>query len=121
MKKWRDFGDLGDQGLVTRVTGDISKVITPSNFKVIEVGRSKGEKDINPDEMIKYEKHVNKKKKEEGTTLNDTEKAEKNVSIPQMSIFSTGVSRIIKGQYGNYQIVNFKDIVNKKGTLSGKD
>ena len=73
-----------------QVTGVASKVITPSHFKVIEIGKSKRKKDINPDEVTKYEKHVMKKKTEEGTTLNDTEK---NIPIPQMSIFTTSVRR----------------------------
>ena len=103
-----------------KVSGDVPKMISPDKFKVINIGQSKSEKvpKLSKEEMSKYEEHVDKQRKVEGTTLNDTEKMEKNIVIPEMSVFSVGVSRIIDGKYGPYQIGNFKDLAGNKGSLN---
>ena len=103
-----------------KVSGDIPKMISPDKFKVINIGPSNSDKipQLKQDEMTKYENHVEKQRKAEGTTLNDTEKVEKNIVIPEMSVFSVGVSCIIEGKYGSYQIANFKDLAGNKGSMN---
>ena len=103
-----------------KVSGGVPKVISPDKFKVINIGPSKSEiiPRLTKEDMSKYEKHVDQQRKFDGTTLNDTEKYDKNIMIPEMSVFSVGVSRIIDGKYGPYQIGNFKDLAGNKGTLN---
>ena len=102
-----------------QVSGDDLKVISPDKFKVINVGQSKGNlKGCKEEHMTKYQNYVNKQRKVNGTTLNDTEKIGKNIVIPEMSVFTVSVSRKIEGKYGDYQIVNFKDLAGNKGTLN---
>ena len=103
-----------------KVSGDDVKVISPDKFKVINIGKSKGGKlpQCKEEVMNKYQDYVNKQQKVNGTTLNDTEKMGKNITIPEMSLFTVSVSRRIEGKYGDYQIVNFKDLAGNKGALN---
>ena len=50
--------------------------------------------------------------------MEDTEKMEGGSIIPELTIFTLGMSRIIQGKYGNYQICNFKDLKGNSGTLN---
>ena len=102
-----------------QVSGDDLKVISPDKFKVINVGQAKGNvKGCKDGDMTRYQNYVNKQMKVNGTTLNDTEKVGKNIVIPEMSVFTVSVSRKIEGQYGDYQIANFKDLAGNKGTMN---
>ena len=102
-----------------QVSGNDLKVISPDKFKVINMGQSKGNTKVCKEEdMKKYQDYVNKQRNVKGTTLNDTEKIGKNIMIPEMSVFIVSVSRTIEGKYGDYQIVNFKDLAGNKGTLN---
>ena len=117
------------QGIVTegsrirmikpKVSGDDPKIISPDKFKVITVGQIKGNlQGCKEKDMTKYQNYVNKQRKVDATTLNDTEKIVKNEVIPEMSVFTVSVSRKIEGKYGDYQIVNFKDLEGNKGSLN---
>ena len=102
------------------VSGEDLKVISQDKFKVIKIGQSKGGKltQCKEEDMTKYQNYVNRQTQVNGTTLNDTEQTVKNTVIPEMSVFTVSVSRTIEGKYGDYQIVNFKDLAGNKGSLN---
>ena len=96
------------------------KVITIGKFKPIKLGSIKTADipKIKEAELAKYREYLSTITQVHGISLEDTEKMAGGHIIPELTIFTLGVSRIIQGKYGNYQICNFKDLKGNTGTLN---
>ena len=68
--------------------------------------------------MAKYQDYANSLKKVTGFTLEDTEMMNAKEVIPEIIVFTVGVSKVIKGQWGDYQIAEFKDLKGNTGKIN---
>ena len=95
-------------------------MITIGKFKPIKLGSIKTADipKIKEDELVKYKDYLSGITQVHGISLEDTEKMEGGSIIPELTIFTLRISRIIQGKYGNYQICNFKDLKGNSGILN---
>ena len=73
---------------------------------------------VSKSEMAKYQDYAKGLKKVTGITLEDTEMMDAKAVIPEITVFTVGVSKIIEGQWGDYQIAEFKDLKGNTGKIN---
>ena len=100
-----------------KITGVSPKVLSPTTMKAVKIGIVNEKHKVKHD-ISKYVDYVKNLKKVDGLTFDDTEKYEPKISIPEILVFTTQISRKIEGAYGTYQIANITDLKGNTGSLN---